>query len=168
MLVNNYREPLRRRPVGAQRLLRFRLVNREYWLFHGRPRHIASNQSPSAFYESRDSLPLDHTRTKGWRTWELVRLINRVTLAAISFDLRQALWLGLRVADRLGEHLAQLSLRLRRFSRKGFLPLGHRQYVGMLEVELNQPPSLLGAFLAIRAARSFWTPDICLHPAHIK
>jgi hypothetical protein len=53
------------------------------------------------------------------------RLINRVTLAAISFDLRQALWLGLRVADGLGEHLAQLSLRLRRFSRKGFLPLGH-------------------------------------------
>src|SRR5712671_7658239 len=85
MLVNNYREPLRRRPVGAQRLLRFRLVNREYWLFHGRPRHIASNQSPSAFCESRDSLPLDHTRTKGWRTWELVRLFNRVTLAAISF-----------------------------------------------------------------------------------
>ncbi len=78
-----------------------------------------------------------------------------MTVAAISFDLRQALWPGLRVADRLGEHLAQLSLRLRRFPRKGFLPLGHRQYVGMLEVELNQPPSLLGAFLAIRAARSF-------------
>src|SRR5229473_2651871 len=124
MLVNNYREPLRRRPVGAQRLLRFRLVNREYWLFHERPRYIASNQSPSAFYESRDSLPLDHTRTKGWRTWELVRLINRVTFAAIFVGLRRAFWLGLRVADSFGEHLAKLIFRLRRLAR-GFLPLGH-------------------------------------------
>jgi hypothetical protein len=46
-------------------------------------------------------------------------------LAAISFGLRQALRLGLRIADGLGQHLAQLSLGLRRFSREGFLPLGH-------------------------------------------
>jgi hypothetical protein len=46
-------------------------------------------------------------------------------LAAISFGLRQALRLGLRIADSLGQHLAQLSLGLRRFSREGFLPLGH-------------------------------------------
>jgi hypothetical protein len=131
MLVNNYREPLRRRPVGAQRLLRFRLVNREYWLFHGRPRHIVSSQSPSVFSG----------------TWELVWLINRVTLAAISFDLRQALSLGLRVADRLGEHLAQLSLGLWWLARKGFLPLGHGQYVGMPEGELNQVhPASWGLF----------------------
>jgi hypothetical protein len=45
-------------------------------------------------------------------------------LAAISFGLRQALRLGLRIADSLGQHLAQLSLGLRRFSREGFLPLG--------------------------------------------
>ncbi len=60
-----------------------------------------------------------------------------MTLAAISFDLRRALWLGLCVADGLGEHLAKLSLRLRRFAREGFLPLGHGQYVGMHEVEVN-------------------------------
>jgi hypothetical protein len=36
-----------------------------------------------------------------------------------------------------GEHLAKLSLRLRRFSREGLLPLGHEQYVGMPEAELN-------------------------------
>ena len=136
MLVNNYREPLRRRPVGAQRLLRFRLVNREYRLFHGRPRHIVSSQSPSVFYG----------------TWELVWLINRVTLAAISFDLRQALSLGLRVADRLGEHLAQLSLGLWWLARKGFLPLGHGQYVGMPEGELN-PYGRLALALKLRNTR---------------
>jgi hypothetical protein len=59
-------------------------------------------------------------------------------LAAISLGLRHALWLGLRVADGLGEHLAQLSLRLRRLAREGFLlPLGHERHVGMLEGKLN-------------------------------
>jgi hypothetical protein len=67
----------------------------------------------------------------------MVRLINRVTLAAIFVDLRRALWLGLCVADSLGEHLAKLSLGLRRFAREGFLPLGHGPYVGMPEGELN-------------------------------
>jgi hypothetical protein len=42
----------------------------------------------------------------------------------------------LRIADSFGQHLAKLSLRLR-FSREGFLPLGHGQYVGMREGELN-------------------------------
>src|SRR5260370_3864096 len=50
-------------------------------------------------------------------------------LAAILLGLRQALWLGLRVADGFGEHLTQLSLRLRRLARC-FLSLGHEQYVG--------------------------------------
>ena len=46
-------------------------------------------------------------------------------LAAIPFGLRQVPRLGLRIADSLGQHLAQLRLGLRRFSREGFLPLGH-------------------------------------------
>jgi hypothetical protein len=58
-------------------------------------------------------------------------------LAAISLGLRRALWLGLRVADGLGQHLAKLSLGFRRLALKGFLPLGHRQYVGMPETKLN-------------------------------
>ena len=56
-----------------------------------------------------------------------------VALAAISFGLR----LGLRVADGFGQHLAQLGLGLSRFTREGFLPLGHTHYVGMPEGELN-------------------------------
>jgi hypothetical protein len=36
----------------------------------------------------------------------------------------------LRVADGFGQHLAELSLRLRRLAR-GLLPLGHGPYVGM-------------------------------------
>src|SRR5882757_421272 len=45
---------------------------------------------------------------------------------------------GLRVADGLGQHLAQLSLRLWRFPREArFLPVSHRSYVGMLEGEVN-------------------------------
>jgi len=75
-----------------------------------------------------------------------------VTLAAISFDLRQALSLGLRVADRLGEHLAQLSLGLWWLARKGFLPLGHGQYVGMPEGELN-PYGRLALALKLRNTR---------------
>ncbi len=58
-------------------------------------------------------------------------------LVAISLGLRRALRLGLRIADSLGQHLAQLGFRLRRLAREGFLPLGHRQYVGMPERELN-------------------------------
>ena len=64
--------------------------------------------------------------------YELGRLF-----AAISLGLRRALRLKLRIADSFGQHLAKLSLRLRRFSREGFLPLGHGQYVGMREGELN-------------------------------
>ena len=52
--------------------------------------------------------------------------------------LRPVLRAGLRVADGLGQHLAQLSLRLRRLPRKArFLPLGHGDYVGMPEGEVN-------------------------------
>lgn len=57
------------------------------------------------------------------------------------FGLRQALRsmvrAGLRVADGFGQHLAQLGLRLRRFPRKGFLPVSHGPYVGMPEAEVN-------------------------------
>jgi hypothetical protein len=50
----------------------------------------------------------------------------------------QALILSLRIADGLGQHLAQLSLGLRRFAL-GWLPLGlgHKQYVGMMEAILK-------------------------------
>ena len=59
--------------------------------------------------------------------------------------LRPVLRAGLRVADGLGQHLAQLSLRLRRLPRKArLLPLGHGHYVGMPEGEVN----------ATRAAKS--------------
>ena len=52
--------------------------------------------------------------------------------------LRPVLRAELRVADGLGQHLAQLSLRLRRLPRKArFLPLGHGHYVGMPEGEVN-------------------------------
>ena len=37
---------------------------------------------------------------------------------------------GLRVADRLGQHLTQLSLRFRWFPRGGCLPVSHEVYVG--------------------------------------
>ena len=66
---------------------------------------------------------------------------DAVRLAAIIFGLwalRPVLRAGLRVADGLGQHLAQLSLRLRRLPRKArFLPLGHGHYVGMPEGEVN-------------------------------
>jgi len=55
-------------------------------------------------------------------------------LAAISLGLGRALCLGLRIADRFGQHLVQLSLGLLRFPL-GWLPLGHAQYVGMQEGE---------------------------------
>ncbi|HYI30477.1 MAG TPA: hypothetical protein VD863_21770 [Bradyrhizobium sp.] len=58
-------------------------------------------------------------------------------LAAIYFGRRLSLRLGLRVTDGLGQHLAQLSLGLRRFLREGFLPLCHPFHMGMPEGELN-------------------------------
>ena len=51
--------------------------------------------------------------------------------------------LGLRIADRLCQHLAQLSLGLRGFPREGFLPLCHQCYVGMREGELNPAATAL-------------------------
>jgi hypothetical protein len=63
--------------------------------------------------------------------YELGRLF-----AAISLDQLQALILSLRIADSLGQHLAQLGLGLCGFAL-GWLPLGHESYVGMPEAELN-------------------------------
>ena len=54
----------------------------------------------------------------------------------IFLGLRPTLWLGLRVADGLGQHLAELSLRLRRRARC-FLPLGHGHHMGMRWGKLN-------------------------------
>ena len=57
------------------------------------------------------------------------------------FGLRQALRTvvrpGLSIADGLGEHLTQLSLRLRRLPRDRYLPVSHEVYVGMPEGELK-------------------------------
>ena len=56
--------------------------------------------------------------------------------AAIVRGLLQALVLCLRIADGFCQHLAQLSLGLCGFPL-GWLPLGHKRYVGMPEGELN-------------------------------
>src|SRR3982074_2047173 len=57
------------------------------------------------------------------------------------FGLRQALRTvvrdGLRIADGLGQHLTQLSLRLRRLPHDRYLPVSHDLYVGMPEGELK-------------------------------
>jgi hypothetical protein len=70
----------------------------------------------------------------------LANLIDVGRLAAIFFGLRRALRpvlrAGLRIADGLGQHLAPLSLRLRRRKAR-FLPLGHGHYVGTPEGEVN-------------------------------
>ena len=51
--------------------------------------------------------------------------------------LRPAVRAGWRVADGVGQHRAQLGLRLGRFPRKAFLPVRHRPHVGMAEAEVN-------------------------------
>lgn len=56
-------------------------------------------------------------------------------LQALRFVIRA----GFGVADRLGEHLAQFSLRHRWLPRDGCLPVGHGYQVGMPERELNPP-----------------------------
>jgi hypothetical protein len=77
----------------------------------------------------------------GWGPWGKVFqprvLALRYELGNLhSLGRLQALILSLRIADGFGQHLAQLSLGLRRFAL-GWLPLGHDQYVGMPEAELN-------------------------------
>lgn len=57
-------------------------------------------------------------------------------LVTIFLRLRPTLRFGLRVADGLGQHLAQLSLGLLRFARRS-LPLGHGQYVGCRKGKVN-------------------------------
>src|SRR5664279_1109941 len=63
-------------------------------------------------------------------------------LTAIPLVPLQALILSLRIADSLGQHLAQLSFRLRRLAR-WFLPCCHEPYLGMRPVELNPRSELL-------------------------
>jgi hypothetical protein len=71
----------------------------------------------------------------------------KVSVALSATSASAGAWLGLRVADSLGEHLAKLGLRLRRLAREGSLPLGHPYYVGMLEAELNPPADNPGPLL---------------------
>ena len=56
--------------------------------------------------------------------------------AAIALGILQALILSLRIADGLGQHLAELNLGLCGFAL-GWLPCCHRHYVGMLGGELK-------------------------------
>jgi hypothetical protein len=58
-----------------------------------------------------------------------MRLALTSRLVALFLGLRPARLLGLRVADGLGQHLAQLSFGLGRLARCS-LPLGHGQHVG--------------------------------------
>jgi hypothetical protein len=69
--------------------------------------------------------------------------------AAISLGMLQALILSLRIADSLGQHLAQLSLGLRRFAREGFCPCCHKHYMGMPEAELK-PAGTAGMSAMVR------------------
>ena len=80
-------------------------------------------------------------------------------LAAISLGVRMALRLRLRVADGLSQHFAQLGLGLWRFSREGFLPVCHQQYVGMRQGELNplRRAACTSAFARILLQKSFYT-----------
>ena len=69
-------------------------------------------------------------------------MIDLVDQSRDLFDLRQALGLTirarLRIADGLGQHLAQLRLCLRRFSREvSFLPSNHYHHMGMQEGKVN-------------------------------
>jgi hypothetical protein len=81
-------------------------------------------------------------------------------LAAISFGLRQALRLWLRIADGLGQHLAKLGLSLWRCAREGFCPCGHKQYVGMPEGELNPVGDRKGEALLLFAVADIG-PTVC-------
>jgi hypothetical protein len=58
-------------------------------------------------------------------------------LRLIFAGLRQALGLELRVAHRLRQHLAELSLGFRGLAREGLLPCCHGQYVGIARRELK-------------------------------
>jgi hypothetical protein len=75
-------------------------------------------------------------------------------LVAILLSLRPTLCLGLRVADGLGQHLAQLGLGLRRFARWCPLPCSHEQYVGMRSGELNPSNEGRDASMQRRRVRS--------------
>src|SRR3984957_2138667 len=61
---------------------------------------------------------------------------RRPPLAALSLGLRRPFRFGLRIADGLGQHLAELGLGFRGFPRR-FWPLGHDAYMGTTEGKLN-------------------------------
>ena len=67
--------------------------------------------------------------------------IDRSSRGGLGLRSALALRLGgsarLCIADGLRQHLAQLSLRLRRFSFDGSLPVSHELHVGIPEPELN-------------------------------
>jgi hypothetical protein len=80
----------------------------------------------------------------GYRLYRPPDLIGASRRRRDLFSLRRALRTvdgaelgGLGVADGLSEHLAQLSLCLRRFPRASCLPMCHKWYVGMPEADLK-------------------------------
>ena len=63
---------------------------------------------------------------------------------------------GLRVADGLGQHLAQLSLGLRGCPRDRCLPVSHDPYVGMPEAELKPTGDLNREQQPLTVGRMGW------------
>ena len=100
---------------------------------------------PWEFYDSLDSarVDLDHAHGTGRSGLWIGQAKQRsgYDLAAVFLGLRRLFrpigLASLRIADRLGEHLAQLCLRLRGRPRDRCLPVSHVHYVGMSGRELN-------------------------------
>jgi hypothetical protein len=108
----------------------------------GRPQNLSLGKRPqirgqgcirasSACQSTRGCLGVDACDFRGWLAlWSSGSRRMDGPLRLIFFGLRRALRpvlrTGLRVADGLGQHLAQLGLRLRRFPREArFLPVSH-------------------------------------------
>jgi hypothetical protein len=105
--------------------------------------------------------PRKRSKFYGERSASLGILHSGMTLAAIFLGLWRALWLGLRVADSLGQHLAKLGLSLWRFAREGFCPCGHAHHMGMPEGGIKA----LKASLGCRDCLEKWFPESCdTHP----
>ena len=79
--------------------------------------------------------------TLGYREAISAKPIAAAQLRLIFIALRRAfrpvLGAGLRITDRLGQHLPQLGLALRGFARGRCLPVCHVLHVGMMEANLN-------------------------------
>ena len=61
-------------------------------------------------------------------------------LFGFCLGLRSAVRTGLRIADSLGEHLAEFSLRPGRLPHARSLPANHLSYMGMFEANCHRSP----------------------------